>query len=221
MIASLLFPYDNDADQLIDGWLDELEREGCLARYGIGKDTYIYLCNWSKHQRIDKPSASKIPEFQESLRIVANPREDSCEEGKGKEGSRRERNGVDGKGVEGKGKDLLSENSDDIALPSKNQAAVLAENIGRVIDHLNTKTGQSFRASAKANSALIAARLDSGVTVEQCIAVINAKAAEWLSDAKMRGYLRPSTLFNATKFESYLGALGNGKSRPAGRPALN
>ena len=30
MLASLLYPYDDDAGALISGWLDELEREGCV-----------------------------------------------------------------------------------------------------------------------------------------------------------------------------------------------
>jgi hypothetical protein len=70
MLASLLFPYDDDAGQLIDGWLAELESEGCIQRYKIGKDSYVQLCNWLIHQKIDKPSKSKIAPF-------ANPREDS------------------------------------------------------------------------------------------------------------------------------------------------
>jgi hypothetical protein len=30
MLASLLFPYDDDAPALIEGWLAELERELCI-----------------------------------------------------------------------------------------------------------------------------------------------------------------------------------------------
>lgn len=33
MLASLLYPYDDDAPKRIDGWLSELEREKCLIRY--------------------------------------------------------------------------------------------------------------------------------------------------------------------------------------------
>ena len=70
MLASLLFPYDDDAPGLIDKWLGELEREGCVIRYQIEKDSYIQICNWLIHQKIDHPSKSKIPEF-------AKPREKS------------------------------------------------------------------------------------------------------------------------------------------------
>jgi hypothetical protein len=93
MLASLLYPYDDDAGKRIDGWLTELETENCIVRYEIEGNTYLEVRNWLNHQRIDKPSASKIPPFAEASRILANPREASCEEGKGKEGKGKERNG--------------------------------------------------------------------------------------------------------------------------------
>jgi hypothetical protein len=63
MLASLLFPYDDDAPELIDGWLAELEREGCIVRYQVDGQNYIEICKWLNHQKIDKPSKSKIPPF--------------------------------------------------------------------------------------------------------------------------------------------------------------
>jgi hypothetical protein len=77
MLASLLYPYDDDAPKRIDGWLGELEREECVIRYQAEGATYLQVCNWLNHQKIDKPSASKIPAFDESSRIIANPREHS------------------------------------------------------------------------------------------------------------------------------------------------
>lgn len=77
MLASLLFPYDDDSRGSIDSWLSELEAEGCIIHYKIGGDSYIKICNWLSHQKIDKPSKSKIPDPDESSRILANPREHS------------------------------------------------------------------------------------------------------------------------------------------------
>lgn len=88
MLASLLYPYDDDAGKLIDGWLGELSKEGCVARYSADGDTYLQICNWLKHQKIDKPSASKIPAFDESSRIVANPLERSSGDQGSRNGSR-------------------------------------------------------------------------------------------------------------------------------------
>jgi hypothetical protein len=69
MLASLLFPYDEDAGRLIDGWMGELEREGCIRRYKHNGDNYLEVNNWLKHQKIDKPTPSKLPAFDESSRV--------------------------------------------------------------------------------------------------------------------------------------------------------
>lgn len=75
MLASLLYPYDDDARDLISDWLDELESVGAVRRYQVDGESYLDIPNWLKHQKIDKPSASKYPAFVESSRIVASPRE--------------------------------------------------------------------------------------------------------------------------------------------------
>src|SRR6267142_5385248 len=80
MLASLLYPYADDAPGLIEGWLGELEREDCIVRYKIDSDHYLQLCNWLKHQKIDKPSKSKIPPPPEPSRNLASPRERSSED---------------------------------------------------------------------------------------------------------------------------------------------
>lgn len=87
MLASLLYPYDDDAKNLMDGWLSELSSEGCIARYEVDGTSYIQICAWLEHQKIDKPSASKLPEPPSKSRKLAKPREDSVAEGKGKEGN--------------------------------------------------------------------------------------------------------------------------------------
>lgn len=61
MLANLLYPYDDDARGLVDGWLNELEREGCIQRYEVDGNHYLQVCNWLKHQKIDRPSKSKLP----------------------------------------------------------------------------------------------------------------------------------------------------------------
>lgn len=76
----------------------------------------------------------------------------------------------------------------------------------KVIQHLNDKTGRSYKA-VPSNTSLINARLKEGATVNDIVAVINRKCAEWLDDPKFSQFLRPSTLFNATKFNDYLGQL--------------
>lgn len=78
MLASLLYPYDDDAPALIEGWLSELDGEGCITRYQVEGTAYVEICNWSSHQKIDRPSKSKFPCPDEGSRMLANPREDSA-----------------------------------------------------------------------------------------------------------------------------------------------
>lgn len=122
MLASLLFPYDDDAPALIEAWMAELEREGCMNRYAVDGATYIEIANWLSHQKIDKPSPSKIPPFDPDSRILASPREASSEERKGKEGTK------EGKGEERKPPD---ESSDPAAAQPATFSAkrVLAEGV--------------------------------------------------------------------------------------------
>ena len=63
MLASLLFPYDDDAPKLIEDWLGDLEQNGFIQRYEVDGSRYMQVVNWLKHQKIDHPSKSKIPSF--------------------------------------------------------------------------------------------------------------------------------------------------------------
>lgn len=195
MLASLLFPYDDDAKDLIDTWLQELEKESCVVRYKIGGDSYIQLCNWLIHQKIDKPSKSKIPAFDESSRILANPREVSSED----QGSRtkdQEEEPLSGE------PDHSAEDPED----ETGEEVQESQSVKEILAHLNERTGSNFR-MVESNARLIRARLAEDVTVEQVKAVIDAKVRKWSKDKKMSDYLRPKTLFNATNFEQYLAEL--------------
>ena len=88
--------------------------------------------------------------------------------------------------------------------------ALLAQAAAQIIGHLNEQTGANYRSESKATQTKIHARMAEGYTVEDFVAVIDKKCAEWLDDPKMRAYLRPETLFG-TKFESYLNAPERGK----------
>lgn len=78
MLASLLFPYDDDVPALIEGWLGELEREGCITRYIVDGNEYLRIENWDEYQKVDKPSASKFPDPPETSRAFAKARECSA-----------------------------------------------------------------------------------------------------------------------------------------------
>ena len=84
LLASRLFPYDDDALENLPVWLDELVAAKCVRIYVVDGETFLDIPNWLKHQKIDKPSQSKLPEFRVEFE---KPREDSrkiaLEQGKG------------------------------------------------------------------------------------------------------------------------------------------
>ena len=97
--------------------------------------------------------------------------------------------------------DLVSEKKL-VAKPNK-AAAVFTNYIDadRAIDYLNSKADTQYR-YGNSNRKLINARLKDYDIREIC-GVIKKKCDEW-KGTEMARYLRPSTLFNATKFEEYL-----------------
>ncbi len=60
-LALMLYPSEPEMPQFLPAWLDELEREGCIERYVIEDVGYLRIVNWRKHQKIDHPTASKLP----------------------------------------------------------------------------------------------------------------------------------------------------------------
>lgn len=80
-----------------------------------------------------------------------------------------------------------------------------------ILEYLNRNAGKAYR-PVESNLKLIVARLKSGVTPLQLREVVFAKCQQWGKDEKMVEYLRPATLFNATKFEQYLGEMSRGMS---------
>ena len=74
----------------------------------------------------------------------------------------------------------------------------------RVLDYLNEKAGTGFK-PVESNLKFIVARLKD-YSENDLKAVIDKKVKEW-KGTKMQAYLRPETLFNATKFESYKNGL--------------
>jgi uncharacterized phage protein (TIGR02220 family) len=71
-----------------------------------------------------------------------------------------------------------------------------------IIQHLNEKTGKSFKTDSQKTNNLIQARFSEGFTLEDFKKVIELKSVEW-QDARWSKFLRPEKLFGS-EFESYL-----------------
>lgn len=81
------------------------------------------------------------------------------------------------------------------------KSPVVSNLADEVIDRLNDQAGTNYR-KTDTNRKLIFARLKD-FTVNECYTVIDKKCAEW-KGTEFGKYLRPSTLFQASKFEEYL-----------------
>lgn len=62
-ICGDLFPHEDSVTvAMVVEWLDELADQDCIRRYEVGETACIYLPNWSAHQKISKPTPSRLPE---------------------------------------------------------------------------------------------------------------------------------------------------------------
>lgn len=124
------------------------------------------------------------------------PREEKRREEERREEERRERE-------EEKRGDIMSGKPDDIvetvSVDYQNEASK------EILDVLNSKTNSNYR-NVDSNLKLIKARLNQGFKFEEIIDVIDMKVEQW-TGTKFEQYLRPSTLFNDTKFNQYVGEL--------------
>lgn len=71
------------------------------------------------------------------------------------------------------------------------------------IQYLNQQTNSKYKFIER-NAKLVKARYADGYTLEDFKQVIDNKVAEWGNSTEWSKYLRPETLFNVGKFESYL-----------------
>lgn len=84
------------------------------------------------------------------------------------------------------------------------------EQILEILADLNEKGGFRYRPGA-ANVKIIQARLAEGYTVDDFKLVHDNMIARWGCDEQMFQYLRPATLYCASKFEGYLNCKVNKK----------
>lgn len=174
MLASLLFPYDDDAPGLIDGWLDELEAEGCIVRYTAEGASYLEVRNWLSHQKIDKPSQSKIPAFDECSRKLAKPREHSSLD----QGSRTKDQGTESTGS-------ATADADVFLRPSK--APVEGPTVDSLLANVSPQVAADFKRHRTAKKAPITVTALEGIQREASKAGVTLERA--LKECCERGWV--------------------------------
>lgn len=62
-IRSLVFPHDDLPTKTILRWLEAVTDKGLIYRYEADGFKWIELRGWSKHQKVDRPTPSRIPSY--------------------------------------------------------------------------------------------------------------------------------------------------------------
>lgn len=102
---------------------------------------------------------------------------------------------------------VLSGDAEHTPSPAAQKIPRALQESASILDYLNEKSGHGYK-PVDANLKLIAACLKTS-SADECRAVIDNRVKAWASDPKMQDYLRPATLFNASKFAQYVGQLGS------------
>lgn len=79
MLAGQVFPGLANPREASSRALEELEQLHFVTLYEVDGQRYYQIRNWTRHQRIDRPTASKLPRIPDSCDSLANPRESSRE----------------------------------------------------------------------------------------------------------------------------------------------
>lgn len=102
--------------------------------------------------------------------------------------------------------EMLKDNNNS---PAEAEQVIEKVNYQKIISRLNELAGTNYKPTSKKTRELIDARIKEGFTEEDLITVIEKMCYLWNREPKknevdMRPYLRPITLFQASKFEGYL-----------------
>lgn len=162
--------------------LARLQEVGLVRLYQVDGKPYLSITNWAKHQQI-RAKRAKYPTPDRGGEIACNQL-------------------IANVPVIQSNPILSLSGKPDPAEQKPRKQNFTAE-ATEVLDHLNQVAGTKFQ-PVPANLNLIAARLREGFTVDTVKAVVNRQHREW-GAGDMRKYLRPETLFNATKFAGYAG----------------
>ncbi|BDZ30601.1 phage replisome organizer N-terminal domain-containing protein [Lactiplantibacillus sp. WILCCON 0030] len=162
----------------------------------VSENGVISINNWDKHQNIEGMEKVRIQTAERVQRFRDKQRQQQIES-----------NATCNVTVtEGNATESDSESDSETESDSKEHGPATAEHFDwqTVIDYLNEKTGKRFKHTDSNKRLVVARHKDGGYTVDDMKQVIDNQCAAWLTNPNMNQYLRPATLFRASKFEGYL-----------------
>jgi uncharacterized phage protein (TIGR02220 family) len=192
LIRGNLFPFQEDSKNILVS-IQELSRIGYLEVLALEDGREVgKIINFRKHQRIDKPQKSKLEELVKNSKNIPRTFQESSNSVPGGNGT--------GKGS-GNGKESIVE------LELKSEPDQIPENdIAKariLIAFLNETAGRQYHECASHLKPIMCRLKEVNGDVDGIKAMITRQVKRWGTDEKMMEYLRPQTLFNATKFHEY------------------
>lgn len=151
-------------------------------------DEHNLPCAWDKRQKAADSSAARVRRHRSKQcngDVTLQKRYCNALEGEGDREEDKEKEGKDIVGQVARRRNVVP--------------------VSEIVEYLNTKAGTQYKPTADVTKRHIKARWAEKFTIEDFQVVIDHKVSEWGTDAKMREFLRPQTLFGP-KFESYLQA---------------
>lgn len=179
---------DAEKGQLISIWIVAADKNGEIPD---DPTVLMKICMLDK-----KPNINKFIDLglmTPTCQPHDNHKKISCQPLDAPEESREEQSREEESREEKRRADTMSGKPDDMAIG--------------ILNYLNDKACKKFQ-PVDSNLKLINQRLKEGHQKEDCLWVIDAKVAEWINNEKLNKYLRPATLFNAEKFNNYIGEKG-------------
>lgn len=80
-LAGSLYPHDEDVGPAtVTAWMEECAERGMLIRYLAAGVEHLQIANWSKHQRVDHPTKSRLPSHtDQDVTIISRNTPESVE----------------------------------------------------------------------------------------------------------------------------------------------
>lgn len=195
-VKAIVVPMRDDfTADMVRECLDELKKAKLIDLYKVDGDFYIQLPAFETHQTgLHKRTTSKYPSIDDADEIPGssgNIPPELEQETEQEQEQKKEENNMSGK-------------PDDAGEPSSELVEDEKPEI-RILQKLNLLSGHNYQPT-EPNLKLIRGRFREGYTELDMTDVIQMQVDEW-TDTKWAQYLRPSTLFNAEKFNQYAGKL--------------
>lgn len=194
VIKNRLFPLKETltSDKVANA-LNRLSEVGLVCLYTVEGKPYLYLPTWEHHQTI-RAKKSKYPEpvYEEKTSEII------CKQMNANVSV------IQSNPIQSESNPNPIRNTEIPADEPKENKSKYSAECEEVITYLNSKAGTHYR-NVDSNRKLITARMKEGYTVEDFKTVIDKKCDEW-KGTDMQQFIRPVTLFQASKFENYLNA---------------